>query len=173
MTLMKLKLLELGEFQKCSELDNVVFDSSVFGDGDPSSEGNPYQLFDRYEALYNERVSSHVELPSDSLIRKMQREVIDSFNKESLACKRCDFCGSFSPALRKDGSSKIFEKPLQKRLRKSMSGMKLSLKVFFCPCSFLSSNCCNGLYKIYFLKLACHRGYQRLRVISRKSSRWR
>lgn len=129
MTLMKLKLLELGEFQKCSELDNIVFDSSVFGDDDPSSQNHPNQVFDRYELLYQHRVSSHLKLPSDSLIRKMQREVIDSFNKEALACKRCDSCGSFSPALRKDGSSKIFEKPLQKRLRKSMSGMKLSLKV--------------------------------------------
>jgi hypothetical protein len=134
-TLMKLKLLEIGEFQKCSELDNLVFDSSpMFSDADSSLPNNPEQLFARYETLYEQRIASDVKLPSDSLIVKLQRELIDSFNKEALACKRCDGCGSFSPALRKDGTSKIFEKPLAKRLRKSMSGMKLSLKVCLSLC---------------------------------------
>ncbi len=126
---MKLKLLEIGEFQKCFELDNIVFDSTTFDDLS-SDKDISKTLFDSYEKVYEKHSAlSNKKIPPDSLIRKMQREVIDSFNKEAVACKRCDSCGSFSPPLRKDGSSKIFEKPLQKRLRKSMSGMKMSLKV--------------------------------------------
>lgn len=129
LTLMKLKMLEIGEFQKCDELDNIVYGSSVFSDESSASPQCAEQIFEKYEKFYEERIAGAANVLSNSLITKMQREVIDCFNKEALACKRCDSCGAFSPALRKDGTSKIFEKPLQKRLRKSMSGMKLSLKV--------------------------------------------
>jgi hypothetical protein len=127
MALLKLKLLEIGEFQKCGELDNIVNTSSVFTDGE--GDITQTQILQQYEKIYDDFVAGNKNLPSDSLIMKLQREVIDSFNKEALACKQCDSCGAYSPSLRKDGTSKIFEKPLAKRLRKSMGGMKKSLKV--------------------------------------------
>jgi len=124
-TLLKLKMLEIGDFQKCSEIDNIVAEGSFFGD---SAESNNSKIYGEFERCYENYIGANSKMPSDSLISRMQREIIDAFNKEAQACKQCDYCNSYSPALRKDGNSKIFEKPLAKRLRKSMSGMKKSLK---------------------------------------------
>jgi DNA-directed RNA polymerase I subunit RPA1 len=80
-------------------------------------------------------------------IHGLQRDLIDSFYKMVQALKKCENCGSFSPGFRKDGFSKIFQKPLSKKNQKSMIAMKKSYKVSFllalssfsypCPCSSL------------------------------------
>ena len=128
LTLTKLKLLELGEFGKCSELDNLMFDSNSSEDiSSPRSSTN--DVLGKYDRLFEKHLDCGQTTSFDSLVVKTQREVLDHFNKEAMSCSRCDTCGSFSPALRKDGMSKIFERPLQRRLRKSMSGMKFALKV--------------------------------------------
>lgn len=66
---------------------------------------------------------------TNTYIKSLQRELIDSFYKMVQAIKRCENCGSFSPGFRKDGANKIFQKPLSKKNRMSMSAMKKSYKV--------------------------------------------
>ncbi len=64
----------------------------------------------------------------DNTIRYQQRQVIDAFYKAAMSAKRCENCQAFSPALRKDGYSKIFQKPLQKRLERAMSAMRMKVQ---------------------------------------------
>jgi DNA-directed RNA polymerase I subunit RPA1 len=129
LVLIKLKLIELGDVAASDALDNlvaapVVFNSEQDLEGALSGSEIEQKLM-YYELLYESKKSSHV----NASVKTQQRLVIDSFVKSVVACKKCENCGSFSPPLRKDGYSKIFEKALQKRLRKSMSGMRIKLKV--------------------------------------------
>jgi hypothetical protein len=47
-----------------------------------------------------------------------RREVVDEFMKIIGSLKKCENCGAFSPALRKDGYSKLFQKPLNEKALK-------------------------------------------------------
>lgn len=79
-----------------------------------------YEKFAKKAANYSQQ--------SDLYIKTLQREIVDSLLKAATAAKRCETCGAFSPAFRKDGASKIFQKPLSKRHQKAMSALKLKLK---------------------------------------------
>jgi hypothetical protein len=52
------------------------------------------------------------------LIAYCRREVVDEFMKIIGGMKKCENCGAFSPALRKDGYSKLFQKPLNDKALK-------------------------------------------------------
>eukprot|EP00599_Poterioochromonas_sp_BG-1_P015385 CAMPEP_0173163672 /NCGR_PEP_ID=MMETSP1105-20130129/20063_1 /TAXON_ID=2985 /ORGANISM="Ochromonas sp., Strain BG-1" /LENGTH=1735 /DNA_ID=CAMNT_0014083779 /DNA_START=216 /DNA_END=5426 /DNA_ORIENTATION=- len=65
---------------------------------------------------------------SNTYVKSLQRELIDSFYKLVQSIKRCENCGSFSPGFRKDGANKIFQKPLSKKNKMTMSSMKKSYK---------------------------------------------
>ena len=56
--------------------------------------------------------------------KALRRGVVDAFHKAIVAVKKCENCGCISDAFRKDGFSKIFQKPLPKRLRAVMRGKK-------------------------------------------------
>ena len=65
----------------------------------------------------------------DVTYKTIQRSVIDNFFKTATAMKKCENCGAYSPAFRKDGFSKIFQKALPKRTQKIMRSMRKVLKV--------------------------------------------
>ncbi len=89
----------------------------------------------------------------DLLIKNLQRDLIDVFQKAAIDAKRCENCSAFSPPIRKDGASKIFQKPIPMRQRKSMSS-SLRQKV---SASFTCSTCLTILltYTITIHRLQC------------------
>ena len=68
--------------------------------------------------------------PSDPHIKSLQRNLIDSFCKALTMIKKCENCDCHSPAFRKDGFTKIFQKPLNKRLRKLAGRKKMQVRIF-------------------------------------------
>ena len=55
-------------------------------------------------------------------------EIVDAFQKLCISIKKCESCGSPSPPIRKDGYTKLFEKPMPKKLRITMQASKIKLK---------------------------------------------
>jgi hypothetical protein len=64
----------------------------------------------------------------DPYIRDLQAEAIDAFQKAAVAVKACENCGAHSAPLRKDGYTKLFLKPMPKRLRATMRAKRLKMK---------------------------------------------
>ncbi len=129
--LVKLKLIEMGMVKESNELEDLYIPPSIFvetGEEAAAHSENILKQLQSYEEKYNHFIQTNKSKPS-SATANLQREVIDAFQKLAVATKKCDSCGSFSPSLRKDGYTKLFEKPLQKKVRKSMQGMKIKLKV--------------------------------------------
>jgi DNA-directed RNA polymerase I subunit RPA1 len=64
----------------------------------------------------------------DPYIRDLQAEVIDTFQKAAMAVKACENCGAHTAPLRKDGYTKLFQKPMPKRLRANMTAKRFVAK---------------------------------------------
>lgn len=136
--LLKLKLLDMGAIEQCENLDSVVQVPVVFDENESETmiaiEKTLSNLENSYiDYLKNKQLgrnNCNLDCAAySSYAKSLRRDIVDSFLKTAVAVKKCDSCGSFSPPLRKDGYSKIFERPLQKRIRKSMEGLKIKLKV--------------------------------------------
>jgi hypothetical protein len=131
MALIKLKLIEMGMVKESNELEDLFIPPAIFNDSAEEATdhlASAHTILAGYEAKYEIFLKQTNSKPT-SMTVSLQRIVLDAFQKSSIAAKKCESCGGFSPPLRKDGSTKLFEKPLQKRLRKSMQGMKMKLKV--------------------------------------------
>lgn len=128
MTLIRLKLIDMGLIRESEDVEQLCSPATLFPDEDAEFQAQSEVQLQKYEDMYELHAKSRTQLP-DSRTKKMQRDVINEFYKSSLSCKSCSSCGSFSPSIRKDGYAKIFERPLAKRLRKSMQGMRINLKV--------------------------------------------
>jgi DNA-directed RNA polymerase I subunit RPA1 len=142
--LTKLKLLDMECIQEASQIMELANPTdSLADDLDEDKEKREAMLFDvekqlkdiekRYQAFMHKRLkansSSSTQKDNNTYIKSLQREIIDGFNKLVQGIKRCENCGGFSPGFRKDGYAKIFQKPLSKKIQKSMSAMKKSYKV--------------------------------------------
>lgn len=136
---MKLKLIEMGMVKESQDLEDLFIPPTVFDDSATAADASGhlegvFRQLDKYEEQYQKFIQQRTSKPT-SRTMALQRDVLDAFQKSSFTAKKCESCGGFSPPLRKDGYTKLFEKPLQKKHRKSMQGMKLKLKVT--PLSFL------------------------------------
>ena len=65
----------------------------------------------------------------DPYIKDLQAQVIETFQKAALVIKACENCGAHTAPLRKDGYTKLFQKPMPKRLRASMAAKRMKTKV--------------------------------------------
>lgn len=129
--LIKLKLIEMGMVKESNELEDLFIPPAIFNESAQDAASHLEEAHKKlleYEARYMQFLLQTKTKPSAVTVT-LQREVLDAFQKSSVAVKKCESCGAFSPSLRKDGYTKLFEKPLQKKQRKSMQGMKLKLKV--------------------------------------------
>jgi DNA-directed RNA polymerase I subunit RPA1 len=153
--LIRLKLLEMENIIEANQVIEMV--QQLTNNGESVFEDENYDEKERkadsaidiekklqyYEKRYqaylnmkstrkNQPASSSGSKPlkeNNIYIHGLQRDLIDSFYKMVQALKKCENCGSFSPGFRKDGYSKIFQKPLSKKNQKSMIAMKKSYKV--------------------------------------------
>jgi hypothetical protein len=140
--LIKLKLIEMGMVKESQDIEDLFIPPAIFDDSATAKDASSHlegvnQQLEKYEEKYQKFLLQRTSKPS-SLTMALQRDVLDAFQKSSVAAKKCESCGGFSPPLRKDGYTKLFEKPLQKKHRKSMQGMKLKLKVPSPLLSFLT-----------------------------------
>eukprot|EP01031_Cornospumella_fuschlensis_P033937 gene33937-41073_t len=124
--LLRLMLLEMGEIDEASTLFDSLAPSQLDkGDGEPGDSTEPRDVESRLrkiELRYKTFVQTRaLKKKPDLLIKSLQRELIDAFMKANIATKRCENCNAFSPPIRKDGASKIFQRPIPMRQRKSMS----------------------------------------------------
>jgi DNA-directed RNA polymerase I subunit RPA1 len=124
-TLTKLKLLEMGEATTANEFDTLVQPANALDDTERILESDLKAQLAVYRDRYKAFVRNKKRAPANVYCKKIQRDVIESFKKACLATRKCENCGGISPTLRKDGFSKIFQKPLPKRGRK---GMKTKVK---------------------------------------------
>lgn len=129
MTLIRLKLIDMGLIKESEDVEQLCSPATLFPDEDAEFQTESEKRLQKYEEMYDVHIKSRKHFP-DSRTKKMQRDVINEFYKLTLSCKSCSSCGSFSPSIRKDGYSKLFERPLAKRLRKSMQGLRINLKVW-------------------------------------------
>lgn len=133
--LVRLKLLEMGDFSTAETIMDILSPKQLDLESDvPSSSSVPGDADEKlayYERKYDDfvRRRKHSKVVPDLYIKGLQRETIDSFMKTCIAMKRCENCSAFSPPFRKDGATKIFQKPLPKRQLKQMAPLKLKLRV--------------------------------------------
>jgi len=152
--LVKLKLLEMGDVANAMDLQDMLQPSQQIFEGDEEvskdkgisqdAEKN-LQLFEQRYAQFATKHAPYSNIPSpngnkigstssrlqrsvDPYIRELQAEVIDSFQKAAMAVKACENCGAHTAPLRKDGYTKLFQKPMPKRLRASMTAKRMKAK---------------------------------------------
>lgn len=116
--LLKLKLIEMGEYRASNALDIDMC---------PSAKDDNYELLESklsgFEQRYEAFRSSYARRPLDMHSKLLQRSVIEDFNRAALATRRCenDDCKAISPTIRKDGHSKIFQRPISQRRSTAVS----------------------------------------------------
>ena len=139
--LTKLKLLEMGEITAAIQFDDIFLPSQIFND---DSENNTqqkqhdnlsyiHQIENRYQIFHKLRVHNNTSTtntttttttntntnphkPTSVAIKTMQREVIETFQKDVISIRRCENCHSPAVSYRKDGSSKLFQRPGRSRV---------------------------------------------------------
>lgn len=132
MYLVRLKLLEMGEISAADHLFDEMQPSILTEvDADEkSSKSSKVHAADTenrlklYEERYNRYKKVVVGKNVDTNIKAKQRKVIDEFQKAAIHIKQCENCGAYTAPFRKDGYTKIFQKPLQKRIKKSVAQTK-------------------------------------------------
>lgn len=127
--LVKLKMLEMGAKAAADLLDEWVNPASLFDELADSKAADLEAHLKLHEDRYAAYTSRSHRRPVDLGTKNLQRTVLDEFRKKCLEVKKCENCGAFSPPYRKDGYSKIFQKPLSNAMKKRMSAMRLKLKV--------------------------------------------
>lgn len=134
--LIRLKLLEMGEIVASEQVLDLVTPPQLFTEQKAKSkdisitsdvEAKLRQYERKFEIFQQRNQSARREV--NIVTKDKQRDLIDGFMRMLLASKRCENCGGCSPVYRKDASSKIFQKPLQKQQVKTMSALKLKLSV--------------------------------------------
>lgn len=127
----KLRLIQYGLLLECVEMDNVFTKkSSSHGDGeededDSNDSASPQakkDLMERREHFVNMAIAKAISEGRSSeygvvtaSIMEERKATIYEFYKKLLSRPKCDNCGMFSPAFRKDGYSKIFENALKEK----------------------------------------------------------
>ena len=145
-TLIKLKLLELGNIAEFESFDDLTTVPVVFDDLENTHASDLEKKLAEYEKQYLQLVSRNQEIKrynqnkpfvhqkklskqNDVTVKVMQRAVIDAFLKTAIGIAKCENCGSFSPGFRKDGFAKIFQKAMPIRMAKQMKAMRKKLQV--------------------------------------------
>lgn len=136
--LIRLKLLEMGDVEEAEAFFDMISAPQITSEDTKNEDvkkGHERDVEDKlrqYEARYErfQKIQRRKDEKSSSelYIKTLQRELIEQFQKLAIAAKRCENCGAFSPAFRKDGAAKIFQKPTSKKNRKSMASLKLKYK---------------------------------------------
>jgi hypothetical protein len=112
-SLVKLKLVEMNEFDKADSLFDAISPSTSVFEADESnnSSADVESILKLYEARYKAFVSieNNRNKPMNLHAKTKQREIISAFQKAALLCKSCENCGGKSPSFRKDGFTKIFQ----------------------------------------------------------------
>lgn len=147
-TLVKLKLLEMGQLELAKKLDDMMVPPTKENLLEQSEENiidqlkrheerverqlrqveRNYETFKRIQAERKKKGETDPTAKQSNYIKQEQRAVLDAFYKLAIHTKKCENCGAFSLPLRKDGFSKIFQRPLQKRLERTMTAMRMKLK---------------------------------------------
>ena len=133
--LLKLKLLEMNDTEGASQLDAMVIPPTVTKEED-SQAGHASDLAmkltaieDRYNAFKKASLRGHGHgVVKDQRAYQMQKELIASFVKSAAAVRKCEGCGASSASLRKDGYSKIYQKPLPKRQQLAMTSLRVKAR---------------------------------------------
>ena len=130
--LVKLKLLEMGDIISAEAVDQLsaTAASAVLEDVVAKADLiiNVESRFDSIDKRYDNYCRNKGRRPAGLEIKTKQRAVIDAFYKLCTVTKKCECCGAYSPQYRKDGFSKIFQRPLGKKTMKAMSALKLKFK---------------------------------------------
>jgi DNA-directed RNA polymerase I subunit RPA1 len=151
--LVKLKLLEMGDVASAMDLQDVlapstqVFDEEEGVQKDKGASQDAENALRNYEQRYAAFAAKHSHFSNvvsgggdgsstaprqkrsvDPYIRDLQAEVIETFQKAAIAVKACENCGAHTAPLRKDGYTKLFQKPMPKRLRAKMTDRRLTSK---------------------------------------------
>lgn len=124
---MKLLLLDHGEVEKALALDDELTAKCTPGAFGDQTDGldSEEAILARYKHKYSSYPGLH-KLPTH--VKQHREDVLHEFLRVSMGAAKCEACGAFSPSLRKDGHTKIFLRPLTKRARKAMVGMRMEMK---------------------------------------------
>jgi DNA-directed RNA polymerase I subunit RPA1 len=114
--LVKMKLAEMGRADAIERLDALLVPSAIFQQSDADIE----RELCTYEAQYDVFLASNPDRSIDMHCTTKLNEIVEVFKKATTATKRCENCKAYSPSLRKDGFTKIFEKPLSRKLVRAM-----------------------------------------------------
>ena len=130
--LVRLKLLQMGELDTAKEFTDLIVPPVIFTDKEGAAGDNLFMDtsgdIESKIHLYEDRYRMYLRNPRraspDVFSRAHQQEVIDQFYTAASGVVKCENCGAFSPTIRRDGFTKIFRRPLNKRVQKSMDAMK-------------------------------------------------
>ena len=136
--LTKLKLLEMGEITAAIQFDDIFLPSQIFNNDSESNTSQKqhdnlsyiHQIENRYQIFHKLRVHNNTPTndtnntntttnphkPTSVAIKTMQREVIETFQKDVISIRKCENCHSPAVSYRKDGSSKLFQRPGRNRV---------------------------------------------------------
>ena len=127
--LAKMKLLEMGDATGARNLDGVAA-ASPLKEENSDTAARAKDLEDHLQRI-NQRFMDHsarAKAVAGSPIKSLQRELVNEFIKSAMAARKCESCGGTSPKLRKDGFTKIYQRPLSKRDRIALKSRRVRIK---------------------------------------------
>lgn len=148
--LIKLKLFEMGETKQAEAFDDMVSPPQIFEDSENTWMRDLETRLKLYEERYEVYCARKDRKPVDLHVKASQRNVIEEFQKKGQNVKKCENCDAISPAYRKDGFSKIFQKPLSKKTLRALSAMRLKLKVLTRMLQHMIV-LCSSIHKLIFI----------------------
>lgn len=127
---LKLALCDVGDVAGARGLDDALqaaaFDEGL-SEGDPEFLEHSSRIAEKYLAELEHNLQGKPKADFlQSHDRAYRRELSEGALKAVMEPKKCQNCGAFSPALRKEGHLKIFEKPLNEKLQRTNSAAFLS-----------------------------------------------
>lgn len=125
--LAKLKLLEMGDVSGAQSLEGAASQVAAKEAGDAAERAKDLSdLLQRVDERFAE-YSLTAPLPG-SHVRQQQRGLVEDFVRTASAVRKCESCGGSSPKLRRDGFTKIYQRPLSKRDRVALQSRRIKLK---------------------------------------------
>lgn len=128
----------MGDLASLNRLDDLLLPTQIFTDEEVGKQADKISIeLEKQYAMYEERYqvfskarskTGAKQYKANGNLKSLQRVVVESFQRNAASISKCENCQAAAVSYRKDGYSKIFQRPLSRRARFSTSSSGKTLK---------------------------------------------
>lgn len=118
--LIKLKLLQMNNLQGLEELEDLLNPLILEAKDNEKQVAHLQEIESKLKLIETMYISYNKSKEILPFHKKLQTDIIKGFYKQAMHINKCENCNAISPKYRKDGYSKIFQRPLSKSSKQIM-----------------------------------------------------